>query len=164
MPTVYLSLGSNLGDRLRFLKKAIKKINASDEVSVKKISPVYETEPKGTRNQGWFLNLAIQLHTSLDPFSLLEYLSGVEDGIGRTREEKWGAREIDIDILLYDDRTVSSDRLTIPHPRMHERKFVLLPLEQIAPGLIHPLSKRSVRELIESCEDDSVVRPYSEKV
>lgn len=164
MPTVYLSLGSNSGDRLRFLKEAIKKIDAAEEVSVEKISPVHETEPKGTRNRGWFLNLAIQVHTSLDPFSLLECLSGIEDGMGRTREEKWGPREIDIDILLYDDRTLSSDRLTIPHPRMHQRKFVLLPLEQIAPRLIHPLLKKSVGELIKSCEDDSVMRPYSEKM
>lgn len=164
MPTAYLSLGSNLGDRLAYLREAIEKIGASEEISLENVSPVYETEPVGPSSQGWFLNLVIEVRTSLDPASLLDTLSAVEDRMGRTRESKWGPRNIDIDILLYDDRIVSSGRPTIPHPRMHKRRFVLVPLEQIASRLLHPVLKKSTRELLESCEDKSVVKLYSGKI
>ncbi len=164
MPTAFLSLGSNLGDRLANLKRAIEKIEESDKLEVKKVSPVYETEPVGRENQGWFLNLVLQVETFLEPFALLERLSSIEDQMGRKREKRWGSRNIDLDILLYDTRMVDSERLTIPHPRMHERRFVLVPLAQIAPKLLHPRLKKNIEELLVCCRDGSGVRPYPEKV
>ncbi|NIM96606.1 MAG: 2-amino-4-hydroxy-6-hydroxymethyldihydropteridine diphosphokinase [candidate division Zixibacteria bacterium] len=164
LATAYLSLGSNLGDRLQFLKEAIRKIGRSEKVSVEKVSPIYETQPVGYEDQGWFLNLVVEIQTSLKPVPLLQFLLSIEDQMGRKRERKWGRRNIDLDILLYDERVVDSAQLTIPHPRMHERTFVLTPLAQIAPELLHPLLKKKVEELLQSCEDKSVVRLYSETI
>lgn len=164
MPTAFLSLGSNLGDRLANLKRAIEKIEEPSQIMVTKVSPVYETEPVGRENQGWFLNLVLQVETSLEPFALLERLSSIEDQMGRKREKRWDSRNIDLDILLYDTRMVDSERLTIPHPRMHERRFVLVPLAQIAPKLLHPRLKKNIEELLVCCRDGSGVRPYPEKV
>lgn len=164
MATAYLSLGSNSGDRLQFLKGAIKKIEESHKISIKKASSVYETEPVGHINQGWFLNLVLEVQTSFDPLPLLEHLLAIENQMGRKREAKWGPRNIDVDLLLYDNQLVHSDRLTIPHPQMHKRRFVLMPLAQIAPGVLHPLFKKSAPQLLEACEDKSTVRLYSEKI
>ena len=164
MPSVYLSLGSNLGDRVKNLKEAIKRMEESGKVSIKKISSVYETEPVGYENQPRFLNLVLQTQTSLDPHPLLEQLLSIEEQMGRKREGKWGPRNIDIDILFYDDLMVNSVELTIPHPRMHERRFILVPLAQIAPKLLHPFLKKNVTELLESCEDNSEVKLFAEKL
>lgn len=164
MATAYLSFGSNLGDRLQFLKEAIRKTGGSEKVSVEKVSPIYETQPVGYEDQRWFLNLVVGIQTSLEPVPLLQFLLSIEDQMGRKREREWGRRNIDLDILLYDERVVDSAQLTIPHPRMHERRFVLTPLAQIAPGLLHPLLKKKVEELVKSCEDKSVVRLYSETI
>ena len=164
MPTAFLSLGSNLGDRLGNLRRAIDKIEESGKIEIKEISPVYETEPVGDQDQGWFLNLALRIQTSLEPPALLERLLAVEDGMGRKREKEPGPRNIDLDLLLYDDRTVDSERLTIPQPRMHERKFVLVPLAQIAPELLHPGLQKSVGELLALCRDPSEVRLHTERL
>jgi len=153
-----------LGDRLANLKRAIEKVEEPSQIMLTKVSPVYETEPVGRENQGWFLNLVLQVETSLEPFALLERLSSIEDQMGRKREKRWGSRNIDLDILLYDTRMVDSERLTIPHPRMHERRFVLVPLAQIAPKLLHPRLKKNIEELLVCCRDGSGVRPYPEKV
>jgi 2-amino-4-hydroxy-6-hydroxymethyldihydropteridine diphosphokinase len=153
-----------LGDRLANLKRAIEKIEEPSQILVTKVSPVYETEPVGRENQGWFLNLVLQVETSLEPFALLERLSSIEDQMGRKREKRWDSRNIDLDILLYDTRMMDSERLTIPHPRMHERRFVLVPLAQIAPKLLHPRLKKNIEELLVCCRDGSGVRPYPEKV
>jgi 2-amino-4-hydroxy-6-hydroxymethyldihydropteridine diphosphokinase len=164
LATVYLSLGSNLGDRLQYLKEAIQRIEAPDRISIKKISPMYETAPVGYKNRPQFLNLVLKVNTSLKPLPLLECLLTIEEKMGRKRSGKWGPRNIDVDILLYDDLIVNSDQLTIPHPRMHERRFVLVPLAQIAPKLLHPLLKKNVSKLLESCEDNSKVRLSAEKI
>jgi len=164
LPTAFLSLGSNLGDRLGNLKRAVEKIEEPNQIMVTKVSPVYETEPVGRENQGWFLNLVLQVETSLEPFALLERLSSIEDQMGRKREKRWGSRNIDLDILLYDKRMVDSERLTIPHTRMHERRFVLVPLAQIAPKLRHPRLEKNIEELLARCEDESEVRPHPEKL
>lgn len=163
MAITYLSLGSNQGDRLQFLKRAIREIEESDTISIKKISPVYETQPVGIEGQGWFLNLAVEVHTSLEPPSLLKYLLAIEERMGRIRELKWGPRNIDLDILLYDDRIVSADQLEIPHPRMHQRRFVLVPLKEIAPEVYHPILKKTIKQLLKICEDSSEVKLYPEK-
>jgi len=164
LATAYLSLGSNSGDRLQFLKGAIKKIEESAKISIKKVSSVYETEPVGHKEQGRFLNLVLQVQTSLDPLPLLEHLLAIEDQMGRERKAKWGPRNIDVDLLLYDNQLVHSDRLIIPHPQMHKRRFVLIPLAEIAPQLLHPLLKKSAPQLLEGCKDKSMVRLYSEKI
>jgi 2-amino-4-hydroxy-6-hydroxymethyldihydropteridine diphosphokinase len=163
LATAYLSLGSNRGDRLQFLKQAIKEIEESDTISIKKISPVYETQPVGIESQDWFLNLVVEIQTSLDPISLLQYLLALEYRIGRKRKLKWGPREIDVDILLYDDRIVKADQLEIPHPQMHRRGFVLVPLSEIAPEVYHPVLRKTAKELLETCEDNSAVELYLEK-
>jgi 2-amino-4-hydroxy-6-hydroxymethyldihydropteridine diphosphokinase len=164
LPAVYLSLGSNLGDRLGYLKQAIEKIEELDKISIKKISSVYETDPVGYENQLRFLNLVLQAQTSLDPHPLLEQFLSIEEQMSRKRGEKWGPRNIDVDILLYDDLIVNSDQLTIPHPRMHLRRFVLVPLAQIASQLLHPLLGKNVRELLESCQDNSGVKLFAKKL
>jgi len=165
LATAYLSLGSNLGDRLQNLKRAISLIEESDKISIQNGSAVvYETEPVGYENQRWFLNLVLEVETSLDPLPLLDHLLSVEEQMGKKREKKRGPRNIDVDILLYDNRIVNSDRLTVPHPRMHQRRFVLIPLTQIAPQLLHPLLKKTVKELLDGCEDKSIVKLYPEKI
>ena len=164
MATAYLNLGSNLGDRLQYLKGAVRKIEESDEFSIKKFSSVYETQPVGYQNQRWFLNLVVEVQTSFDPFPLMKHLLAIEDQMGRKREERWAPRNIDIDLLLYDDRIVDSDRLTIPHPRMHKRRFVLIPLAEIAPQFLHPVLRKNIKELLKNCEDKSMVRLFEEKI
>jgi 2-amino-4-hydroxy-6-hydroxymethyldihydropteridine diphosphokinase len=159
----YLCLGSNQGDRLEFLGRAVRDIRESDEISVEKVSPIYRTQPVKIQDRSWFLNQVIEVQTSLDPFLLLDRLLAIENQMGRKREIKSGSRNIDLDILLFDDRIVSTDRLIIPHPRMHQRKFVLVPLSRIAPGVCHPVLKKTVRQLLQTCEDSSAVRPYKEK-
>jgi 2-amino-4-hydroxy-6-hydroxymethyldihydropteridine diphosphokinase len=163
LATAYLSLGSNRGNRLQFLKQAIKGIEESDTISIKKISPVYETQPVGIENQDWFLNLAVEVQTSLDSPSLLKFLLAIEERMGRTRELKWGTRNIDLDILLFDDQIVNTDQLDIPHPQMHLRRFVLVPLSEIAPEASHPVFKKTIKQLLKTCEDNSTVKLYLEK-
>lgn len=142
---VYLALGANLGDRLANLKQAIASLTPQMEVKAK--SQVYETPPWGFEDQPKFLNQVIKANTYLDPEPLLKHLKRLEVALGRQESFPNGPRLIDMDILFYDDLVVNKPSLVIPHPRMHERGFVLLPLMDIAPNLIHPVSKKSVREM-----------------
>jgi len=142
---VYLALGSNLGNRAANLKEAIASLPPQMEVKAK--SDVYETPPWGFADQEMFLNQALRVDTYLKPEPLLKHLKRLEMALGRKKSFPNGPRLIDIDILLYDDLVLFSPALTIPHPRMHERGFVLVPLMDIAPGLVHPVRKKSIREL-----------------
>ncbi len=135
----------------------------SDNVSMLEFSPVYQTEPVGNKYQPWFLNSIALIETSLGPIPLLDFILGIEKAIGRKRREKWGSRNIDLDILLYDNLIFDSDRLTIPHPQMHKRRFVLLPLVRMNPNLLHPLLKKTVEELLMECVDSSQVKLFSKK-
>jgi len=151
MYDVFLGLGSNVGERQRFLQAAVTALRDQPGVKLVWASPVYETEPYGKRDQPSFLNAALQLETELGPEDLFRTLKAIEAGIGRSRSERWGPREIDIDILIYDGLVHQSDVLTVPHPDMEQRKFVLVPLNDIAPDLIHPVSGLTVSELEGGC-------------
>jgi 2-amino-4-hydroxy-6-hydroxymethyldihydropteridine diphosphokinase len=147
---VYLALGSNLGDRLANLKEAITALPPQMEVKAK--SSVYETPPWGYKDQSKFLNQVIKAQTYLDPEPLLKHLKRLEVALGRKESFQNGPRLIDMDILFYDDLVLNRPSLIIPHPRLHDRGFVLLPLMDIAPDLIHPVNKKSVREMAAGCD------------
>jgi 2-amino-4-hydroxy-6-hydroxymethyldihydropteridine diphosphokinase len=146
---VFIGLGSNLGNRLENLKEAINAL--SPQMTVKAKSHIYETPPWGHEDQPRFLNQAVKAQTYLAPEPLLKHIKRLETALGRKVSFPNGPRMIDIDILLYDDLVLNTPSLFIPHPRMHERAFVLLPMMDIAPDLIHPVTQKSVRELIASC-------------
>src|SRR5690242_6863564 len=147
--TIYLALGSNLGDRLTNLKQAIASLTPQMEVKAK--SAVYETPPWGYEDQPKFLNQVIKGKTYLEPEQLLKHLKRLEVALGRKESFPNGPRLIDMDILFYDDLVLNTGSLIIPHPRLHERGFVLLPLMDINPDLVHPVSKKSVREMPAGC-------------
>ncbi len=156
--TVYLALGSNLGDRQRNLEEARERMTAFLDIS--RVSSIYETEPVGVKEQPWFLNQVLAATTLLSPVDVLRRVKKIETEMGRTEGIRFGPRPIDIDILFYDRLIELSPILTIPHPRLHERAFVLTPLAEIAPDLIHPRLRVSVRALLEHLESPEEVRPY----
>jgi 2-amino-4-hydroxy-6-hydroxymethyldihydropteridine diphosphokinase len=145
---IYLSLGSNLGDREGNLRAAIEKLEAA-EIRVLGRSRVYETEPVDFTEQGWFLNQVVSGDTALFPMQLLVRLGRVERELGRVRGVPKGPRTIDIDILFYAAVVIETERLQVPHPRIAERRFVLQPLADLAPDLRHPVTKRTVRQMLE---------------
>lgn len=156
---VYLALGTNTGDRLANLQAALKSLPPN--VRVQAESPVYETDPWGYTDQPAFLNMAVRAETDLPPEELLRYLKSLEQTLGRVPTFQNGPRLIDMDILFYDDLMLETPSLTIPHMRLHERAFVLVPLADIAPGLMHPGLGRSVAQLLETV-DQHGVRPFGE--
>ena len=143
----YLSLGSNIGDREANLCAAIERLSAPG-LRVLRTSPIYETEPVDYTDQRWFLNLVVEAETSLFPLQLLARAQKVERGLGRVRTVPKGPRTIDIDILLYGAAVMRGDKLEVPHPRMAERRFVLVPLHDLAPALRHPVTRSTVAELL----------------
>jgi len=149
---VYLALGTNLGDRLVNLKQAIASLTPQMEVKAK--SGVYETPPWGFEDQPKFLNQVIKVNTYLEPEPLLKHLKRLEVALGRKESFPNGPRLIDIDILFYDARIINTKKLIIPHPFLHLRRFVLVPLAEIAPGFIHPSLKIPVSQLLADCRDE----------
>jgi 2-amino-4-hydroxy-6-hydroxymethyldihydropteridine diphosphokinase len=145
----FIALGSNLGDRRGTLEGAIAALSGTSGVVVRKVSSFHETEPVGgPPGQGLFLNAAAVLETSLDPFGLLQVLREIEERFGRTRTVRWGERTLDLDLLLFDDRVVDTPELTVPHPRLTERRFVLEPLAEVAPDTIEPVTRRTIIDLL----------------
>jgi 2-amino-4-hydroxy-6-hydroxymethyldihydropteridine diphosphokinase len=136
--TAFVGIGSNLGDREGNLRQAVELLSAEDGIDVVVVSEIRETEPVGPVEQGPFLNGAVRIETNLDPRELLERLLAVEQRLGRLRRERWGPRTIDLDLLLYGDNVVNEPGLTVPHPRLHERRFALEPLSDLAPSLEIP--------------------------
>ena len=147
MKTVYLGLGSNVGDRERMLQAAIDRLQSA-EFRITRVSSVYETEPQQRRNQRWFLNLAVEAETDLFPKQLLGRVARIEQQLGRRRMLANGPRTIDIDILFYGSFVVEAPDLKIPHPRFAERRFVLAPMVDLAPELRDPVTHRTMRELL----------------
>jgi len=160
MKRIFIGIGTNLGDREVNLKKAVMLIE-EHMGPVKIASSVYETEPWGFQSKNNFLNMVVEAETRLSPSGLLGRALMIESLLGRLREGKaYKSRIIDIDILLYNNRIIKKKVLVIPHPLMHERKFVLVPLCEIAGNLIHPVFGKSIRELLEACPDKSKVIKY----
>jgi 2-amino-4-hydroxy-6-hydroxymethyldihydropteridine diphosphokinase len=157
MPTVYLSLGSNVGDREVNLRAAIAAL-AQAGVQVKQVSSIYETEPVDYLDQPWFLNCVEEAETELLPLALLQALRAIESQLGSQKEFAKGPRKIDLDILLYGSDTIATPDLQVPHPRLHLRRFVLTPLAEIAPNLKHPSWQGTAAELLQRLEDPSQVR------
>lgn len=145
---VYLGLGSNLKDKRHNLLKAIKELKQSHETKVIKQSSFYKTQPVGKPDQPDFLNAVVLIETSLKPKPLMRQLLALEKKLGRIRKEKWGPRIIDLDILFYNRVVIRQRNLIIPHPRLHQRRFVLEPLAEIAPNLVHPVLKQTIRDLL----------------
>jgi 2-amino-4-hydroxy-6-hydroxymethyldihydropteridine diphosphokinase len=161
--TVYLGLGSNLGDRERNLRQAASLLGRRG-IPVRRLSGLYETAPVGITDQPWFLNAVAEARTGLPPRLVLEACLAVERDLGRDRTSPQfrpgGPRTLDLDLLFYGSERVHEDGLEVPHPRLHERRFVLVPLAEIAPDLVHPGLGRAVRDLLETCPDRSDLRPF----
>ncbi len=157
MKLVYLSLGSNLGDRERYLEKALGMLDAPD-FHIRRVSSVYETEPVDTSDPHWFLNLVAEAETELFPMQLLWRVGKIEHSLGRVRTVVNGPRVIDVDILLYGRAVIQTPTLQVPHPRMSDRRFVLAPLAELAPDLRHPVTHKTVRELLAAAPDQAVQR------
>lgn len=145
---VFLGLGSNLGDRAVHLNNAISALCFHDAINITSQSSVLETEPVGNESQGKFLNVVVEIETTLSPMELLQACLEIEILQGRVRNEKWGPRTIDIDILFFSDQLIKEEGLQIPHPEVHNRSFVLIPLVEIAPMLIHPSLNQSAKAML----------------
>jgi len=159
MVEVYLLLGSNLGNRQLFLKQAIAFIEAQVG-NVVKYSGIYETKSWGKTDAPDYLNQVLLVKTLLEPITLLKELLKIELLLGRKREEKWGSRTMDIDILFYGNQIVNEHELTIPHPQLHNRRFTLEPLVELAPSLMHPALQKTLKQLKDELQDDLQVKKY----
>jgi 2-amino-4-hydroxy-6-hydroxymethyldihydropteridine diphosphokinase len=152
MARAFIALGSNLGHCAAHLDSAREQIDQLPQTRLVACSTGYRTEPVGPP-QPAYLNAAVEIETQLDPHDLLQHLLAIEKNHGRVRGEKWGPRTLDLDLLLYDDRMIDSPGLVVPHPRMHERPFVLDPLNEIAPDVVHPRLRRTISQLAHACRE-----------
>lgn len=155
--TVFLSIGSNIGDRLKNCKDAIENLADSKEITIIKKSSFYETEPWGDIEQNWFINCVVEIKTELDARNLLALLLTIEKRLGRNRVKKGGPRAIDMDILFFNGEIIKTDNLVVPHPFLHKRRFVLMPLNEVAPEFIHPVLKKTAADLLREANDTKKV-------
>ena len=155
--SAYIGFGSNIGDRLAYIKNALYALLEAEEIALQKISSLYETEPVGYQEQEKFLNGVVAIETDLSPHPLLHTLKQIETTVGRQHRTYWGPREIDMDILIYENICLQSADLVIPHPEMHIRRFVLVPFAEISPCVTHPVFGVTVQTLLERLEDDKSV-------
>lgn len=156
---IAFSIGANLGDRLSSIQKAISLL--SESITDMQCSSVYETEPVGYNNQPVFLNCAICGYTDKSPEHIIETCKSIEYTIGRQSRPKWHEREIDIDIVLFEDCILNSEDIAIPHPRMHLRSFVLQPLTEISPDRIHPIFNKTIKQLLSECADTADIKLFA---
>jgi 2-amino-4-hydroxy-6-hydroxymethyldihydropteridine diphosphokinase len=159
MAKVYLGLGSNVGNRALNIYSALRRLQ--DEIQLDRISSLYETQPVGYTDQPWFLNLVCAGETQLSPQHLLVLAKRIERAMGRKQGIRFGPRSIDIDVLFYENLIMDTPQLEIPHPRLAERGFVLIPLNEVAPGLLHPRLKVNVQELLDNATPPHDVRLYT---
>jgi 2-amino-4-hydroxy-6-hydroxymethyldihydropteridine diphosphokinase len=152
----YLGLGSNLGNRFRNLSDAVNHLVRKNGIRIAHVSPVYETDPVGNTDQPKYLNAVLEIDTVLEPMNLLKTCLEVEAEMGRIRTRRWESRSIDIDVLLCGEELISTEELIVPHPLLHEREFVLRPLADIAPDLVHPVLDESIAELLCQVEESGV--------
>jgi 2-amino-4-hydroxy-6-hydroxymethyldihydropteridine diphosphokinase len=157
----YIGIGSNLGDRSQNARDAIRLLEDHPSIRVKALSHFYETEPLTLRGekQNFYLNCVLKIETTMNPIQLFNVMQDVEKLLGRVREIKWEPRTIDLDLLLFDDEIFRTTSLTIPHPEMHKRRFVLEPLAELAPNLVHPIKGTSVKNLLSDLKDNKKVTP-----
>ena len=153
----YIGIGSNSGNKLNSCEEAISKILKIDRHKLLARSSFYKAEPLGYTSQDWFVNGVIKIETDLEPADLFRSLKTIEASLGRVKTFRWGPRTIDLDILFFDETEIRTDELQIPHPLLHERQFVLVPLAEISPNLIHPALKKTVQGLLEALGEDQGV-------
>lgn len=154
----YIGVGSNLGEKAENCRQGVAAIAALKDCVLDGVSPLYETEPVGVEDQAWFINGVARVKTDLDPAALLEGLRAIEISLGRRPDgKKFGPRVLDLDILFFDDMVLRTARVEIPHPRLHERRFVLQPLCDLAAELVHPVSGKTVRFLLDNLKDEKIV-------
>jgi len=151
----YISAGSNMGDRLQNCRKGIEALTESGNSRILAQSCIYKTEPVDYEDQDWFINMMVKLETAHDPFQLLDHIEHIQRAAGRIQDPiRFGPRILDLDIILYDDRIIDSERLVVPHPRMHKRCFVLKPICDIDPKIVHPVLKKEMRDLLTILDDN----------
>ena len=159
----YVALGSNLGDREGIFSEVLRAIDQESALELRGASPIFETDPIGPGRQDPYLNAVVRLKSALTPVELLDWLQGVESSLGRDRSssaERWGPRVVDLDLLFFGDRCIDTPRLTVPHPRAHERAFVLIPMAALAPEHMHPVLGTSMRTLADELGDPDSVRAW----
>lgn len=165
MARVYLGLGSNLGDRVGYIQQAVQFLNDTKNIEVINTSSFYETEPVGIKSEKWFVNAVVEIETTIDPEELLKLTTNIELKLGRIRDlslgnPKYQSRTIDIDILFYDNEIVSTDMIQIPHPRVHERAYALVPMLELAPDYVHPIMGSNVSDIHRSLLEPEEVYLY----
>jgi 2-amino-4-hydroxy-6-hydroxymethyldihydropteridine diphosphokinase len=153
----YIGIGSNVGNKAYQCERAISEILKVDRHKLLAKSSFFKTQPIGYTSQDWFVNGVIKIETNLEPLDLLQVLKTIESHLGRTETFRWGPRTIDLDILIFDDREMKTEDLQIPHPLLHERQFVLIPLVEIDRDLVHPVLKKTVGEILENFKEDQGV-------
>lgn len=162
MAIAYLCLGANSKNRLTTVQQAVSLLSLAENIKLIRASALYETEPWGVKDQNWFLNMVVEIKTDLSAQDLLLKCLSIEKMLGRdrSREQRWGERPVDIDIIFYDNQIINTGILTVPHPRMHERAFVLVPLLELIPDFVHPVLKKSVSDLYDELDDVEEVCLY----
>ncbi|MFS0865643.1 2-amino-4-hydroxy-6-hydroxymethyldihydropteridine diphosphokinase [Fredinandcohnia sp. 179-A 10B2 NHS] len=159
----FIALGTNIEDRRYYLKSALAALHAHKNIEIEEFSSIYETDPVGYEEQDMFLNMVIKVNTRLAPVELLEVLQNIELAFGRERKIRWGPRTLDLDILLYNHENIETERLIIPHPRMTQRAFVLLPLYEIDQNIQIPSNKKPISTLVDELQDREGVRVWKRR-